>query len=76
MSATPFTATCPPLVIVQAFPLASVMAAVEPASTTASLGDAVNGSGLVRVAADQDAVGLVLLYQLPKLFSCHTAPVT
>ncbi|HBK06540.1 MAG TPA: hypothetical protein DDZ81_11840 [Acetobacteraceae bacterium] len=41
VSAVPLIATCPPAVIVQALPLASVMAAEDPASTTVSFADGV-----------------------------------
>src|SRR6185437_18394 len=45
VSAAPLTATWPPLVMVQALPAASVIAALEPASTTVLLGDA-TGAGV------------------------------
>src|SRR6185312_15555008 len=45
VSAAPLTATWPPLVMVQALPAASVIATLEPASTTVSFGDAAGTGG-------------------------------
>ena len=54
VSATPLTATCPPLVMVHSLPLASVIAVVEPRLTIVSFGEAV----VLLVKEDADIIVL------------------
>ena len=56
VSTVPFTAIWPPLVMVQLLPLASMIAAVEPARTTVSFGEAATAAVTVTAVLPEPLV--------------------